>query len=152
MASEKSGSVNRADRSLAWIAMGTVGLVACTGAAAQAASAPAVAEVPAGTGTAQHVQQEAPILQFDIPAGTWAEAAVAFENATGLELSLKRDGIAELPFAGLRGEFTIEQALQRMLESTGLSHRYISPKVIVLEIRPLTTAVDVTTAAPGSTR
>lgn len=137
------------ERSLTWIAMGTMGtLVAYTGAAGPAVQ-PAAAQTPTATAVALTAQTEA-LIRFDIPEGQLGDVVSAFERTAGLRLTLGREGFAVLSSSGIRGEFSAARALQQLLAGTGLTYHYTGANTLTLELQTLSTVIDVNTSAPGT--
>ncbi|MGE0447219.1 MAG: TonB-dependent siderophore receptor [Vicinamibacterales bacterium] len=88
------------------------------------------AAAPAQQGSAQGAQQT-----FAIAAGTIGSVAQAFEAATGIRVTLANDMIRDLPSAGVRGRFTAQQALDRLLAGTGVGAAFTSDTAVTLDIR-----------------
>lgn len=128
-----------------WIAMGAMGsLVACAATAGPAA-------LPAlGAPQVNLLAQTTPLFKFDIGAGSLGEAVAAFQKVTGLRITMTREGFDILPSPGIRGEFTAERALQQLLAGTGIAYRYTAADTVSLDLQTLSTAVDVSTSAPGT--
>ena len=86
-------------------------------------------------------------LSFDVPAGTLAEVARAFEAVTGLTVSYTNESIRDLPSPGVSGLFTPERAMTQMLMGTGVGASF-SATGVTLDIRT-EEFVAVTGRAPG---
>ena len=86
---------------------------------------------PVQAGAAQSSER----VSFDIQAGTIGAVAVAFEAATGISLALANDAIRDLPSPGIRGTFTPQQALDRMLSGTGVGFAFTGDRVVTLDLR-----------------
>ena len=100
-------------------------------ATSMAASLPAhAARVPAQQGPAQAEQ-----LPFEIAAGTIGSVTQAFEAATGLRVTLANDMIRDLPSPGVRGRFSVEQAIERMLAGTGVGAAFTADRAVTFDIR-----------------
>ncbi len=98
-------------------------------AAAGFTSAPAYAR-PAQAGPAT----PAPRLAFNIAAGTVGTTADAFAAVTGMRVTLA-DMIRDLPAPGVRGTFTPQQALDRMLAGTGVGFSFTGVQTVTLDLR-----------------
>jgi catecholate siderophore receptor len=111
---------------------------------------------------AQHVESRqrgpqvtpAPAQEFDIPAGSLANALVAFETATGLKIDLRVD-VEGIETKGVSGEFTPQQALHQLLEGTGIRYVFAGKNTVVLrekESENVLSAVNVSEvgARPGA--
>ena len=96
-----------------------------------------------GTGTAASQAAH----RFDVPAGTLADVARAFEAVTGLTVSYTNESIRDLPSPGVSGLFTPERAMTQMLMGTGVGARFTAAGV-TLDIRT-EEFVAVTGRAPG---
>jgi catecholate siderophore receptor len=78
-------------------------------------------------GTATARSQTA--VRLDIPAGTLAEVARAFEAVTGLTVSYANEAIRDLPSPGVSGLFTPQRAIDQMLMGTGVSASFTAAGV-----------------------
>jgi catecholate siderophore receptor len=127
-----------------WIAAGT--LAACTvmGSRVDAAPAPRPPDARAGEPSAAPGQQ--PVRRFDIVAGPLSAALAAFQSATGVRVVMAGGDAAGIDSPGVQGDLTVEQALRKLLEGTGLSHRWAGPDSVALELR---TRESVTVTATG---
>jgi catecholate siderophore receptor len=94
----------------------------------------------------QTAQNTAP-RRFDIPAGTIQETVALFRKATGLDVSLTNDGIAQLAANPVTGVLTSQQALDQMLRGTGVHWRFSGPSSVVLELNTVAESVEVTASA-----
>jgi iron complex outermembrane recepter protein len=59
-------------------------------------------------------------FHFDIPAEALSQALRTFGQTSGEQIIFTEDLVSGLTFKGLRGDFTADAALQRLLEGTGL--------------------------------
>ncbi len=84
------------------------------------------------------------VVAFDIPAGSLGEVVPAFERASGIRLDLAADAIAMIYSPGVRGTFTVADALARILAGTSLSYRFTPPSVAAVGFRSAGATVDVT--------
>ena len=57
---------------------------------------------------------------FDIPAEALSQALRSFGQTAGEQIIFTEDLVSGLTFSGLRGDFSAEAALQRLLQGTGL--------------------------------
>jgi iron complex outermembrane receptor protein len=74
-------------------------------------------------------------VEFNIPAGSLDASLVAFANQTGLQLLYSPDLVAGRQSQGLRGRFTPEEALTRLLSGTSVDIRRRGAKAFVLKPR-----------------
>ncbi len=117
-----------------WVAMGT--LVAYS----------AVGTRTFNVARAQDLQQltREHVWRFDIPAGPLDSAIGTYRRVTGFSVTVSQEGILSVSSHGVAGTYTAEQALQKLLEDTGLSYRFPSAGAVVLELKRAKTSVDVT--------
>lgn len=87
-------------------------------AAVQAADPPAIAE---------------PTADYAIPAGSLSSALLRFSEQSGQKVLFSADLVRGLDSAGLKGSFTRQQALQRLLSGSGLDYRTTSTGNVTLE-------------------
>lgn len=73
------------------------------------------------------------VYQFDIGAQPLSTAVKAFSDTTGQSLLVDERLLVGKVSPGVRGEFTTEDALRRLLAGTGLRERYASDKAFTLE-------------------
>jgi catecholate siderophore receptor len=78
------------------------------------------------------------------------DVVAAFEKTTGLRVAISRQEFAMISSPGIAGEYTAEGALQRILAGTGITYRYTASDALTLELQTLSTAIDVSTTAPGT--
>ena len=108
----------------AWIAAGVIllplyaGLSAAPVAAQEGTSSPAVAERT---------------LDFDIPAQNLNAALLDFAERAGLQLIYDVSTVNDLRSAPLRGTFTPQEGLDRLLEGTGITHRFSGSTTVSLQ-------------------
>src|SRR5688572_2686052 len=133
-----------------WFAMGAVGLATCTAAGAPAAAQAAYAGQGLQSMSVNLLSQNAATLRFDIAAGTLGEVIAAYQKTSSLRVLFGREGFEILPSPGIKGDFSAERALQQILAGTGVAYRFTAADTITLDLQTLTTAVDVSTPAPGT--
>ncbi|WP_347988632.1 TonB-dependent receptor [Methylomonas sp. AM2-LC] len=76
---------------------------------------------------------EQAIIPFDIPAQSLAGALIRFSAATGLQVLYEGDIASQIKSPELKGRYTSEDALQKLLQGSGLNYRYSNSKTITLE-------------------
>ena len=89
--------------------------------------------VPANAGAQESsaaVRQE--VRTYDIPAGSLDRALNALAGRAGILLAADGSLTAGATSPGLQGEYTTEQALQRLLAGTGLAYRFIGANTVTL--------------------
>src|SRR5262245_40901977 len=77
-------------------------------------------------------RQERQAFQFDLPAQSLTKALTAFASATGVRLAYSAVLTNNLDTAELRGRFTREEALTRLLNGTGITYRFTDEKTVTL--------------------
>lgn len=70
---------------------------------------------------------------YNIPAGPLGTALSRFASESGILLSSDANLTAGKQTAGLRGEYTVEQALKQLLAGTGLQPRFSDTGAVTLE-------------------
>jgi catecholate siderophore receptor len=91
--------------------------------------------------------------RFDIPAAPLDEALVAFQRITGVNVSVGsrlEATVRVLQSPGVRGTFTPSQALERLLDGTGLSHRLAGVNTYAIDVRPVSENVEVRASLPDA--
>jgi len=144
---KSSGSRQRASY---WVTMSAVGSVMAYSAAGVETARPVYAGPLNHNEPARVPAQNPSTHRFDIPAGALAEVMESFQKITGLSVVLARDGLAELPSPGVRGDYTADRALQQILAGAGLAYRYTASQTVTIDLQSVSTSVDVTTSAPGT--
>lgn len=86
-------------------------------------------------------------LDFNIPAGTIQSVTEAFHRKTGIEIAVENESILTIASPGVSGKFTIEQALKRMLEGTGVTYVFRDARHVVLSVQAEAANVEVTDTA-----
>lgn len=79
-----------------------------------------------------------PVRHFDIPAQALAPALTRFARQADVTLLSSASVVRGLHASGVRGDFTVRQALRRLLAGTGLDFRLVSRSAIaILKERPV---------------
>ncbi len=89
----------------------------------------ALAIAAAGPAHADSAQQT--LHQFDIPAQSTSDALNAFSKQSGLRLLFSYNAVEGMKAGAIRGNFSAEEVLKKILNGTGLSYQ-ISPDGVVL--------------------
>lgn len=71
--------------------------------------------------------------QFNISAGTMASALNKLAETAGLDLSYTSAITSDVRSVGLKGDYTPEQALQKLLSGSGLSYRFRNTNAVTLQ-------------------
>lgn len=118
--------------------------------ASRALVSAALASVPATAHAAaiQPAQREAQALAFDIAPASLDEALRQFEAITGVSIDLRvpADVVAQLESPGVTGVRSWRNALDGLLEGTGLSARTTPAGGVAVDVTPLRESVEVTAA------
>ncbi|HEX3117511.1 MAG TPA: STN domain-containing protein, partial [Candidatus Acidoferrum sp.] len=119
--SKKKSKISKWPVTYRFVAMGT--LVAYT---AFGASKITLAQSPelASTAQTQTSGSPAPTRRFEIPAGSLDSTVSAFEILTHIHVSFVDDGIRLLASPGVQGTYTDEQALDRLLDDSGVTYKF----------------------------
>jgi len=130
-----------------WAAMGTLVAYSAVGSKTfNVARAQDVQVNGQGNGPSSQTQGAQPVRRFDIPAGTLGVVLAAFEQMTGISAAVSKDGLRGISSPGVAGLYTPEQALQKLLADTGVTFRFTSSTAVLLDLKTVDTAVDVTTS------
>lgn len=127
----------------------TIGaLVACSAFSTRVAIAQTVADVADAGGSRSTAQL--PLRQFDIPAGSMAEALRAFEAASGMTVRVDFDRVVldALRSPGITGLVSDAEAVSRLLAESGISHRFTGRRNVVLTLPVMKDTIDVSAPAP----
>jgi catecholate siderophore receptor len=112
-------------------------------AGAPAAAAPADADPIA----------EETIIRFNIPAGPLDAALAAFAAVTGVTVTVSpalASTVQVLQSPGVAGAYAIEQALQHLLDGTGLAYRLSAANTYAIDVRPVSENVEVRATLPDA--
>jgi catecholate siderophore receptor len=123
-------------------AMGT--LVAYTAFGATKITLAQSSHDPEATTQSQTSGSNAPVRPFDIPAGSLDSAISAYESATHIHVTFSDEGLRTLASPGVRGLYTDEQALIRLLDDSGVTYRFTADKSVTLRFAAASTSVNVT--------
>jgi catecholate siderophore receptor len=96
-----------------------------------------------GGGISQ-TQGTEPVRRFAIPPGALDEVIAAFEQASGWNVTVKKEGIGTLSSPGVSGVYTPERALQKLLANTGIVYHLTSANSASLDLPSVATTVEVT--------
>ncbi|MGO4713197.1 hypothetical protein [Bradyrhizobium sp. 2TAF24] len=89
-------------------------------------------------------------LHFDIPSQTLTEALESYSVVTGRQVVYNGRLASGRSSMMIRGLLTPEQALEGLLQGTGLSPHYVAADAFLLEPNPLGEGSPVNTAPPGA--
>jgi len=97
------------------------------------------------------IAQAPKLLEFDIRPQALIPALIAFTEVTGIQLFFNSEMARGLESPGVSGAMTAEDALRRLLNGTGLVHRFTDPNTVTLvkaaagavqQLAPLTVEAD----------
>jgi catecholate siderophore receptor len=130
-----------------WAAMGTLVAYSAVGSKTfNVARGQDVARPGAGNAPIAQTQGSQPVRRFDIPAGPLDSALEAFGQATAIRVSIAKEGIGTVSSPGVTGLYTPEQALQKLLADTNLTYRFTAPDAVSIDLKSVSTSVNVTTS------
>jgi catecholate siderophore receptor len=92
---------------------------------------------------------EAAAQRFDIPPGPLGTVLEAFERATAIHVTVANDAIKSITSPGVTGVLSVEQALQQILTSTGVSYRFVDGKTVALDLTSVSESVEVSGRSPS---
>ena len=82
-------------------------------------------------------------LTFEIPSGTLESVLIAFQKISGIEVIIPDDAMRSISSPGVKGRFSLDQALREILRDTGISYRFTDRRTVVLEIHAQAEQVEV---------
>jgi catecholate siderophore receptor len=129
-----------------WVlAMGTMGMiVAFTVGNSRAMNVGYAAEKNGRLEITRSIEDEAfKPYDFSIPAGRLGDALDAFKKVTGIAFKVDKPDMLDIGSAGVTGTFTAEQALQKILEGTGIGYSFTDPRNVSIVLRAQAATVDV---------
>ncbi|MEP6901654.1 MAG: TonB-dependent siderophore receptor [Actinomycetota bacterium] len=92
---------------------------------------------------AKSVEKENPaIRRFSIPPGTLSEVLTTFEKVTGWQFVVPVE-IKNIASNGVTGDYADEQALKQILQNTGVTYSFTSPKEVSLKLQGPAETVEV---------
>ncbi|HEX4228020.1 MAG TPA: TonB-dependent siderophore receptor [Bryobacteraceae bacterium] len=153
---KNKGSGNDWPVAYRWAAVGTLVAYSAIGSktynVAQAQGITGPGEI---SGAVSQTQGSQPVRRFDIPAGPLDSGLKAFERVTGYKVTLSQQGLGSLASPGVKGLYTPEQALQKVLADTGLTYRFTAAESVFVDLKIAAQSVDVTSrieAVPSSAK
>jgi catecholate siderophore receptor len=133
-----------------WAAMGTLIAYSAVGSKTiNAACAQELRGASPAAGALYQAQGAAPVRRFEISAGPLGDIVAAFEQAAGITVSFARSELRSVRSPGASGVYTPDQALQVLLEGTGLAYRFTSPGAVLIDLKVVAQSVDVTAEGEG---
>ncbi len=80
--------------------------------------------------------EETGVQHYAIPSQSLNDALIRFAAESNLEIVFSADWVRGIDSPNLRGDFTAEQALQRLLQGSCFSYRFTDSDSVTLELRP----------------
>lgn len=93
--------------------------------------------------------QSQPAVRFDIPAGPLETVLKAYHDASGVSVKVSREALV-LPSPGVSGLLTADQALEALLDGTGVTYRFLDARTAELEAPFFADTIQVTVPSPMS--
>lgn len=92
---------------------------------------------------------ELPLRRFDIAAGTLDEVLRAFEAASGVDVrySFPAGMLGRIGSGGVSGTMSSNQALDKLLDGTGIDYRFDSRRVATITMQQMVESIDVVSKA-----
>jgi catecholate siderophore receptor len=82
-------------------------------------------------------------LRFDISPGPLETALATFQELTDLQVLAPNDSFNSILSPGVSGVYTAEKALAQLLLGTGVTYRFIGPKIVTLELEGVAASIEV---------
>jgi catecholate siderophore receptor len=130
-----------------WLTIGAVVIYTAIG--SRTVSVAAAQELPDRTRNDVARNRNTPprTIEFNIPPGRLESAIGAFERTTGVHVIIPEAGMLTLASPGVSGVYKFDQALEQILVGTGLEYRITGPRTVALELRRVSTLVEVSSDA-----
>jgi catecholate siderophore receptor len=100
-------------------------------------------------GALYQTQGALPVHRFEIGAGPLSDVVAAFEQVTGIKISFANSEIRTVHSPGVSGVYTSDQALQKLLEGTGVAFRFTSPVTVSIDLKVVAQSIEVTAGGEG---
>ncbi|WP_292436311.1 TonB-dependent receptor [Methylobacter sp.] len=71
-------------------------------------------------------------IHFNIPANDLATALFAYSETTGIQLSYPQKMVSGIKSPSVSGDYTPEQALQKLLAGSNIAHQYVDDDAVML--------------------
>jgi catecholate siderophore receptor len=130
-----------------WIAVGTLAAYSAAG-TGRLALAKGKSTDPRSASASPNQIAMLPARRYAIPAGTFRTVLQAFESQAAVHVEVANPGILDLASPGVAGVYTVEEALRKLLDDTGIDYHFTGRATVSLELKTATTSIDVTAAAP----
>lgn len=94
------------------------------------------------------VSAKTPTFFFDIKGQDVGAALVELSRGSGVQILMANEAGKDITVAELRGEYTLDQALQKILRGTGLIYRFYGEKTVIVRPKADRVATVVSAAKP----
>jgi catecholate siderophore receptor len=101
----------------------------------------ALAQTPAAQTTA--AETNVPPRRYDIPAGLMGTVLDAYQQRSGVQVTLPLQGVRDLRSSGVSGVYTAQQAIEQILKDTGMVYHFTGQKSVTVEPDRVLASVDV---------
>jgi catecholate siderophore receptor len=139
----KSNSQNSWPVTYRWVTMGAI--VAYSAVGSKTINVAHAQGVPQPGGAISQTQGK----RFDIAPGPLSDVLSQFAPAAGITYTLAMDSIGTIQSPGVSGTFTVQEALQHLLEGTSVAFRFTAPAAVIFELRSRTDSVEVKGRVPA---
>ena len=126
-----------------WLAIGTLITYTAVGSKITKAAWTDEGMKPPDAADSSRRKVSLPVRRFDITAGLLDSVLEAYQQTTGLVVSLSNAGLGSLKSPGVAGVYTAETALQKILDGTGLAYKFDSPEHVTVRLQQVNTEVTV---------
>lgn len=82
-------------------------------------------------------------ILFDIAADSLEVVLAQFQKVADVQVVIPNDAMRSLPSPGVKGRFSVEQALREVLTGTGITYRFTDKRTVLLEIQAATESVEI---------
>jgi catecholate siderophore receptor len=130
-----------------WIAVGTLAAYSAAGSGRLVLAKEKAADPTTAAPSADQITN-LPARRFEIPASTFGTAIKAFESQAPIHIEVSHPGILNLASPRVSGVYTVEEALHKLLENTGVDYRFTGRTTVLFELETTRMSVEVTGAAP----
>lgn len=82
------------------------------------------------------VQAQEATYEFNIPAQSASQVLNALSKQTGLQPFFTEDSVKGVQSPGVKGKFSLREALDKALAGTGLSYQFTAEKAVAIKVAP----------------
>jgi len=77
------------------------------------------------------------LVPFNLPAGPLSDALIQFAKQSEVSLLVSKVAVSNLTIDNIQGVMTLTQALDRLLENSGLSYKFIDRNTVSISVEPV---------------